>query len=57
MGLGDKLIKQNAIFIGPNTVRVGDEEIEAEKFILAVGSRPVMPVPWEAIRGPADDDG
>lgn len=47
MGLGDKLIKHNAEFISPNTVRVGDEEIEAENFILAVGSRPVMPAPWK----------
>ena len=47
MGLGDKLIKQNAVFVGPNTVRVGDEEITAEKFILAVGSRPIMPKPWK----------
>ena len=47
MGLGDRLIKHNAQFIAPNVVRVGEEEIEAEKFILAVGSRPVMPVPWE----------
>ena len=46
IGLGDKLIKQNAVFIGPNTVQVGDEQIEAEKFILAVGSRPVMPAAW-----------
>jgi dihydrolipoamide dehydrogenase len=46
MGLGNKLIKKNAEFIGPNSVRVGEEEIEAENFILAVGSRPVMPEPW-----------
>ena len=46
MGLGDRLIKHNAVFIGPSRVRVGEEEIEAEKFILAVGSRPVMPAPW-----------
>ena len=47
MGLGDKLIKQNAVFTGPNMVRGGDEEIEAERFILAVGSRPIMPAGWE----------
>jgi len=47
MGLGDKLIRHNARFIAPNIVRVGEEEIEAEKFILAVGSRPVMPAPWK----------
>ncbi len=46
MGLGDRLIRHNAEFVGPNRVRVGDEEIEAENFILAVGSRPVMPAPW-----------
>lgn len=46
MGLGDKLIRENATFINSHTVRVGDEEIEAEAFILAVGSRPVMPAPW-----------
>ena len=46
LGLGDRLIKHNAEFIGPHVARVGDEEIEADKFILAVGSRPVMPAPW-----------
>ena len=46
IGLGDRLIRHNAQFVGPHTVRCGDEEIEAENFILAVGSRPVMPAPW-----------
>lgn len=47
MGLGDKLIRENAKFVGPNVVQVGDEEIEAENFVFAVGSRPVMPAPWQ----------
>jgi dihydrolipoamide dehydrogenase len=49
-GLGDKLIRADAAFIGANRIRAGDDEIEADKFILAVGSRPVMPAAWEGFR-------
>ncbi len=46
MGLGDRLIRQNARFVAPHVVQAGEERIEAETFILAVGSRPVVPAPW-----------
>ncbi len=42
-----KLVKGEARFIAPGVVRVNDEEIEAEAFILAVGSRPVVPESWK----------
>lgn len=47
-GAGDLLIRANARFIAPNVVRAGDDEIEADAFVLAVGSRPVVPQPWHA---------
>lgn len=50
IGLGDRLIRANATFIAPNRVRAGDEEIEAERFVLAVGSRPLMPAAWQGLR-------
>ncbi len=33
-----------ASFTGPKTLRVGDDEIRAERFVLAAGSRPAIPV-------------
>ncbi|HHK74571.1 MAG TPA: dihydrolipoyl dehydrogenase, partial [Rhizobiales bacterium] len=47
-GPAKKLIEGQARFIAPGVVEVNGEEIEAEGFILAVGSRPVMPAPWAA---------
>lgn len=45
-GVGERLIRANAEFVAPNVVRAGDEEIEAEAFVIAVGSRPVVPQAW-----------
>ncbi|HFQ15659.1 MAG TPA: dihydrolipoyl dehydrogenase, partial [Rhodobacteraceae bacterium] len=45
-GPAKKLIEGEARFIAPGVIRVNDEEIEAEAFILAVGSRPVVPEGW-----------
>ena len=33
----------HAVFSGPRTLRVGDEEIAGRQIVLAVGSRPVIP--------------
>ena len=42
----DKLIRKKARFISANSIDVGGELFTAEKFILAVGSRPIVPGPW-----------
>ena len=44
--VGDKLIKGTAEFISPKVVRVDDLEVEAKTFVLAVGSRPILPQAW-----------
>ena len=45
----DQLIKGYARFTGPNTVEVNGETIEGERIIIATGSRPVVPEPWQAL--------
>ena len=47
------LIRGHARFIGPNRLRVGDDELEAPKIFINVGGRPTVPdwpgihdVPW-----------
>lgn len=40
------LLRGRAKFIDKNTVEVDGEKYRAEKFVLAPGSRPVMPGPW-----------
>jgi mycothione reductase len=37
------LFREAAHFVGPKQLQVGDQEITAEKFVLAAGSRPVLP--------------
>lgn len=43
----EQLIRGHAQFIAPNQIRVNDQVIEAERFIIATGSRPVMPPAWQ----------
>ena len=45
-GWEDKLIRGHATFVDANTLKVGDEEIKADKIIIATGSRPIIPGPW-----------
>lgn len=47
-GPAKKLIEGKARFVGENTIEVNGERIEAEAFILATGSRPVVPEAWQA---------
>jgi len=47
-GPARKLVEGPAKFIAPGVIEVNGEEIEAEGFILAPGSRPVMPASWAA---------
>lgn len=42
------LIEGYAKFVEPNLLQAGDQLIRADKIIIATGSRPVLPKPWEA---------
>ena len=53
-GSTDKLDEEHFIdgyakFVGPNQIEVNGEQIEAERFIIATGSRPVIPAPWKSL--------
>lgn len=41
--LGHHLIRERAVFLGPNHIRVGKKEFFAKRVILATGSHPVVP--------------
>ncbi len=45
--LDERSITGQASFISPDTVQVGDQTITAENFIVATGSTPVIPKPWQ----------
>lgn len=38
------LFREQARFVGPKVLQVGDEEISADQFVIAAGSRPQVPV-------------
>jgi len=44
--LGERNIPGRATLEGPNTIRVGDEWIQAEKIIIATGTHPHVPEAW-----------
>ncbi|MCJ8278187.1 MAG: dihydrolipoyl dehydrogenase [Bdellovibrionales bacterium] len=46
----NKLIRKRARFIDPHTLDLGYEKIQADKIIIAVGSRPIIPEAWSAYR-------
>jgi len=45
--LGDRAITGRARLLGPDRIEVNGDEIEARAIILAPGSSPVVPGPWE----------
>jgi dihydrolipoamide dehydrogenase len=45
----DNLIEGYAKFTGPNQLEVNGETIEAERIIIATGSRPVIPEAWKTL--------
>lgn len=47
--MGEKFIDENARFIDSSTIQVGKETYHADKFVIAVGSRPVMPEAWRKL--------
>ena len=44
----EQFIKGYAKFLSSNQLEVNGEKIEAERIIIATGSRPVVPAPWQA---------
>jgi dihydrolipoamide dehydrogenase len=46
----DKLVEGSARFEEKNVLVVGEERIHAEKIIIATGSSPAIPPPWQAVR-------
>jgi len=46
----NQFIEGYATFIGENTLEVNGEKIYAEKIIIATGSRPVVPAPWQSLQ-------
>lgn len=46
---GDDLIMAEARFIAPNVLQAGDERIEADAFVVAVGSSPIVPKAFDAV--------
>ncbi len=42
-GLGVKVLRAEASFTSPRTVRVGDFEVRPRRFVIATGSRPAVP--------------
>ena len=46
----NKLKRKRAKFISDHILDLGDEQIQAEKFIIATGSSPIVPGPWQKYR-------
>jgi len=45
--LADKLIRDDAEFLEPDLLQAGDQRIRARTVVIATGSRPTIPKPWE----------
>ena len=43
-----QFIAENAYFLEPTLLQVGDRHIRADRIIIATGSRPIVPRAWEA---------
>lgn len=46
----DKLVRARAKFLDPHTLDLGGEKVQAEKVIIATGSRPIIPGPWNEFK-------
>ncbi len=47
--LGPRSIAGRARLLGPNDVAVGDQVLHARSIVIATGSSPVVPQPWQAL--------
>ena len=51
-----EIIKGHAVFAGPNTIRVGDRELEARHIVIATGSKPrPLPIPGAELMITSDE--
>ncbi len=48
--LGDKVLAGKAQFLDANTLKVNNDEIRAEKIIIATGSSPIFDPAWETFK-------
>jgi dihydrolipoamide dehydrogenase len=49
-GWEDKLVRKRATFVDANTLDLGDEQVRADKIIVATGSRPILPAQWQPFK-------
>jgi dihydrolipoamide dehydrogenase len=47
--LGERNVVGRAKFVAPDALEVNGERIEAERIIIATGSRPIVPAAWRAL--------
>jgi dihydrolipoamide dehydrogenase len=47
--LGDEFIEGYARFIEPTLLEVGGQQVRATRVIIATGSRPLVPAPWQEL--------
>lgn len=47
--MGDKFLNEYVEFVDQHTLKAGDQNIAADKIIIAVGSRPIVPEAWRAL--------
>jgi dihydrolipoamide dehydrogenase len=45
--MGDEFIEEHARFLEPTLLEVGGQQIRAGSVVIATGSRPLVPVPWQ----------
>lgn len=46
--LGEQFIDGYARLVAPDVVEVNDTRIRADRIVIAIGSRPIVPRPWQA---------
>jgi len=47
--LGDKKVNGKAKLLSPNQVEVNGQSVRCNKIIIATGSRPIIPKPWQTL--------
>lgn len=47
--MGERSIAGRARLLGPHEVAVGDQVFHARRIVIATGSRPIVPLPWQAL--------
>ena len=48
--VGEHLLRKRARFVDHNTLDLGNEKIRAERIVIATGSTPIIPGPWQPFR-------